>query len=175
MVTKNMRTLLTALFGCLLMACTPALNWRELPAADGHLRALFPAKPVTVTRQWRLEETTRPMTLTAARIDGAQFAAGYVPVNGTQGQSIARAWAQAMLANIQAKPEAKKHFMPIVVPGAVGAFEMVASGTVENVPGRIHAQFAWQADAVLATIAVGPSNVLKTEDAETFAKSMKLQ
>ena len=156
------------------MACTPALNWRELPAADGRLQALFPAKPVSVTRQWKLQESTRPMTLTAAKVEGAQFAAGYVPVSSSQGQSIARAWAEAMLANIQAKPEAKNHFNPIVVPGAVGAFEMVASGTVENVPGRIHAQFAWQEEAVFATIAVGPNNVLKAEDAETFAKSMKL-
>ena len=170
-----MKTLVIAIFGCVLLACTPALNWRELPAANEHLRALFPAKPVTATRNWKIQANTLPMTLTAAKVAGAQFAAGYVPVSNAQAQSVARAWGEAMLANIQAKPEAKNQFNPISVPGALGAFEIIALGTVEGAPGRLHAQFAWQENAVLATIVVGPIDSLTAEDAETFAKSMKLQ
>ncbi len=168
-------SLLTALGAMSMLGCAPALNWREMPAADDHLRALFPSKPASATRDWKVQDKTYRMTLTAARVGGAQFAAGYVPGEPGQTEALARQWAQTMLTNIKAPAGTINTVKPVQLAGAQGAFDLAAQGVVEGAPGLLHARFAWTSKGALATIALGQTGSLSADDAQTFAASMKPQ
>jgi hypothetical protein len=153
-----------------LLACSPAFDWREMPVGDGRARVLFPAKPVTATREMTLSGKGYAMTLTAARIGGAQFAAGSITVAAPDAGSAAQAWAAAMLANVQANETPQT----ISIKNAAGALEAVAAGQIEGAPARLHARFAWRDDRVFAAIALGRSDELSAEHAKTFATSLTL-
>ena len=157
-----------------LSACAPALNWREMPAADGKLWALFPAKPVTASRAWSVQAAQHTMTLTAARVGGAQFAAGATPAARGQTAAVARAWAAVLLRNMQVPADTIEQAKPVPVVGTQGAFELAVSGTVEGAPGLLRARFAWTDQAALATIAMGSHAQLQPADAQLFAASMRL-
>jgi hypothetical protein len=169
----NMRAIylgLAAAAALLLAACSPKFDWREMPVADGRARVLFPAKPVTATREIRLAGKGYAMTLTAARIGGAQFAAGSINVTKQDAPVAAREWAASMLANLQgaAQPVA------IGIKNAAGALEAVSTGVIEGAPARLHARFAWRDDRVFAAIAIGRTEELSAEQAQTFAASLTL-
>lgn len=154
----------------LLAACSPKMDWREMPVADGRARVLFPAKPATFTRETTLNGKGYAMTLTAARIGSAQFAAGVIPVTAADAPAAAQAWAGAMLGNVQGSAEP----VPVTVKNALGAIEITANGTMNGQPARLHARFAWRAGHVFAAIAVGRADELSAADAQQFAQSLVL-
>ncbi len=69
-----------ALFAGLLAACTPALNWREWPLAGTAAVALFPCKPVALTRDINLAGQQVPMQLHACDADDAVWAVASAPL-----------------------------------------------------------------------------------------------
>jgi hypothetical protein len=154
----------------MLTACSPKLDWREMPVAEGRARVLFPAKPVTVTRETMLDGKGYAMTLTAARVGAAQFAAGTIPVAPADAPAVAQAWAKAMLVNVQANGEPA----PATLKNAQGALETVANGTMNGKSARLHARFAWRGGQVFAAIAVGQTDELSAADAAQFAQSLVL-
>jgi hypothetical protein len=154
----------------LLAACSPKLDWREMPFADGRARVLFPAKPVTVTRETNLGGKGYAMTLTAARVGNAQFAAGTIAVAPGQEPQAAQAWAKSMLANAQVNAEPA----PAQVKNALGAVDALGNGSMNGATARLHARFAWRAGQVFAAIAVGTTEELAEADAKQFATSLTL-
>ncbi len=145
-----------------------------MPAANDRVTALFPAKPASATRQVKLGETSYAITLTGARVDLAQFAAGQLSVpEGGSAAAVAQTWAAAMQANL--KPAAPSVPRPVQVPGADGAIEIAARGTVEGASGQLLARFAWRGNEVVSAIALGPDGSLSTEAAEQFVHSLKLR
>lgn len=58
----------------LLVACSPALDWRELRPAGAGVVALFPCKPASHARRLMLAGTTVTMTLHACTADGVTWA-----------------------------------------------------------------------------------------------------
>jgi hypothetical protein len=169
--TKRAIAAAFALSAIALSACTPKFDWREMPVEAGQAKVLFPAKPVTATREILLAGKGYPMTLTAARIGSAQFAAGAIPVVSEQADAAARAWALAMLRNVGAVAEPAR----INVPKADGGLEAIASGTIEGTPARLHARFAWRGNRVFAAIALGKTEDISAEQAQNFATSLVLQ
>ncbi|MFM2398229.1 MAG: hypothetical protein RL341_386 [Pseudomonadota bacterium] len=167
---RTHRILMALAVAVSLLACSPAFDWREMPISDGRARVLFPAKPVTATREMALGGKGYSMTLTAARIGGAQFAAGSIPVGSLDASSAAQAWAAAMLANVQASTAPQN----ISLKNASGALEAVADGQIDGAPARLHARFAWREDRVFAAIALGRVDELSAEHAKTFATSLAL-
>jgi hypothetical protein len=167
--------LLLVLAACLasMLACTPRMDWREMPAANGQLVVLFPAKPVSATRTLPLAGQSYALTMTAARVGSAQFAAGHLEAANGQAESAARAWAAAMLANIDAKapPTALE---PVTVRAAQGALQVRGQGAIDGQPGRLLARFAWRDHSVVAAIAMGPASDLSEDDAQTFVTSLRL-
>jgi hypothetical protein len=69
-----------ALCAALATACTPAYNWREIVIADGAVRANFPARVQTDTREIVLAGRPLRFSLTSARVGDAVFAVGYAPL-----------------------------------------------------------------------------------------------
>ncbi len=145
-----------------------------MPAANERVTALFPAKPESATRQVTLGGASYAMTLTGARVDQAQFAAGHLVVlDGRSAQAVAAEWAAAMQANLRGTATAAPK--TVQVAGAEGAIEVTARGTVEGSSGQLLARFAWRGGDVFCAIALGPDRSLSAEAAEQFVTSLKLR
>lgn len=95
--------------GALLMAaaCSPALDWREARVDGGALLALFPCKPVELTREATLLDRRVRMSLQSCDADGATFAVTHADVGDPARVAPALAGMQAALAaNLGAAPAA---------------------------------------------------------------------
>ncbi len=75
-----MRIGLIVLLSCLLLACTPRYNWREVLVADGAVQAIFPDKPLTQQRPLNYSGHELQFSLTSAEVDGALFAVAHAPL-----------------------------------------------------------------------------------------------
>jgi len=112
------------------MACSPALDWREVRLAGTGALALFPCKPIQEVRRVRLADADADMTLLSCQADGALWAFAHADV--TDPARVGRALdelATASLRNIRASQSAS-------APGAVtgmtpnpSAMRMSAEGT----------------------------------------------
>ena len=115
-----MQTLLprlgAALAACTLLACAPALDWREVRPPDSVALALFPCKPSGQERRVQLAGKVLRLTLHACAAGGQTWGLAYADVANPAllGQAVADLRAAAA-ANIGAgKPLA----LPLRVPGA---------------------------------------------------------
>lgn len=102
-----------------LLACTPALNWRDTPVGAGGLHASFPCKPDKAERRTEFAPG-RPIVVHALGCEagGASFAVLYADfgATGELAQALAQ-WKQASLAASRATAESELPFQP---PGALG-------------------------------------------------------
>ena len=92
------------LAGALLAGCNPAYNWRDYTSEDSRFKALFPAKPATLTRTVDLNGLQVEMTMTAAKVDNTTFAVGTaVAPDAARAQAALPAMRLALL-RISARP-----------------------------------------------------------------------
>lgn len=98
------KLLSTCALALLLAACSPNYNWRELDVADGRVRAAFPARVQTETRQLALGGQTLSFSLTAAQVNGAVFGVGYAPLPAAVAADPAarRALGEALMQSLYA-------------------------------------------------------------------------
>jgi hypothetical protein len=111
-----------------LAGCSPKYDWRQVTNPEVGWAAMFPGKPVEVTRTFTAPGVDQPVSLTlrSARIDQALFAVGWVTLTDTStppqpsalpktstttslvslaaAEKIRVALENAMLANIQHAP-----------------------------------------------------------------------
>lgn len=86
---------------CVVAACTPALDWREVRPPGAGLLALFPCKPAGHARRIVLADTPVEMTIFACSAGGSTYAVGFADLG--QVQQVERglaALAQAAARNI---------------------------------------------------------------------------
>lgn len=86
-----------------LLACSPALNWRELALAGSSAHALLPCKPDRTTRSVPLGGAPTELSVAGCDAAGATFAVmtATVPA-GQPPDAVLAGWQQATLANMQA-------------------------------------------------------------------------
>lgn len=167
----------------LVLGCTPTMDWRVVHHADGGWKALFPAKPVEVSRTLVLPGAQRQVTLTlkSARIDHTMYAVGHIANGSNTNREELEA---AMLANIRATPDQvvrsevmvqNQRFIEIRANGlmlvdpvkpAVPA-RLIMRSAVISVPSGLPAR-------VIEIIAVGPNDALTEEYARQFIDSLEL-
>lgn len=83
------------------LACSPALNWREVPLQG--MVTLLPCKPDHAERQLPLGPADVTMRMSGCEASGALYAISHVRVaNAAQLQATHQAWRQATLAAMQA-------------------------------------------------------------------------
>lgn len=93
---------LSALGLSLLMACTPALNWREVRFDAGDVLVLMPCKPDTATRQISLQEgvstAAANLQLQGCEAGDLQFTFGQITLPpGVLPETAMTGWLQASL------------------------------------------------------------------------------
>ena len=121
-----------------LAACTPTLNWREVPIGPVH--AMLPCKPDHGTRTVRLKDQDWQMYMTGCEAGGALYAISYLQlVDPATSSALTQAWRQSALSRMQATPP----------PDAAGALTKNANAGVVQARGRkadgsaVQAQLRW--------------------------------
>lgn len=132
-----------ALFGmtCLLLACSPRYDWREVHDRDGAYAVTYPAKPTTDARDVAFANGKLPMRMQAARVESALFAVGVVTVPGDDAatrQTVLAELQRGLLANVN---DAAAQPTPVMVrqagdapalPGVAVAAQGLASDKTER-------------------------------------------
>ena len=170
----------------LIQACSPRMDWREVRLDPIGGSALFPGKPVEVSRSLQISGESDAVTLTlrSARIDNTVFAVGWA----LNGQSDTREKLEAaMLANISAesvqRAQQRLHHSDQVIHEVIASGQMRLRPDSGPVPARLWMRSLSilpaqpeQGDPVriIEIIAAGPAQELREEDARLFIESLKL-
>lgn len=129
-----------------LTACTPTLNWRELPLPPTGAHALLPCKPDRAERSVPLGGVPTDLVVIGCDAGGATFAvmAALVPP-GRAPDALLQGWQQATLSNMKAHGDVQRQpFHPAAGLPLPHAQRLVAQGDAPS--GRpVYAQAAWSA------------------------------
>lgn len=166
---------LAAALGILaLSACSPKYDWREVRPNDAHFVVLMPAKPATLSRPVDLGGIPVTMTMTAAEVDGVNFAVGTAELpQASQAPAALNAMKTAMVKNINGSI---KHEKPVAgtPANADASIELEASGTAADGHTRLLlARFAASGKRVYQAVVIGREQNISRESAETFLTSFK--
>ncbi|MGV8898645.1 MAG: hypothetical protein ACOH2B_05275 [Burkholderiaceae bacterium] len=158
---------------CLLAACSPRLNWRQVDGVDAPFAVLMPAKPSTLSRSIDLDGLPVTMSMTAAEVDGVTFAVGVIDLpDAASAPRALQAMKLALVRNINGSIESEKI-------NDSNSFDVVATGSIgrSNQPARLLAHFAARDQRVYQVIMVGTGsamNAIGTDASESFFTSFKL-
>lgn len=168
-----------AVLAAVLGACSPALNWRELPLPPTSASALLPCQPDHATRSVPLGGVPTELAVAGCEADGALFAlmAATLPA-GRAPDAVLAGWQQATLANwrVQGTPQ-RSAFVPAHGLPLAHAQRLVALGRHSD--GRaVAAEAVWTAHAapgggteLLHAVVYAPS--ARPEVASTFFAGIK--
>lgn len=182
MFNFSLRSLLVATLALLLLACSPELDWREMPAADGSVRVAFPARPDSETRPLPVAGEALPFTLTTARAAGAVFAVGYLDLPpAVAGDDSQRAHFQGVLEeslthNLQADEIVRRTVEVRHIDGRTTrtADELELHGKPGGEPTWMLARVLLLGNRLVEVAVVGPET-LSAETARTFVDSLRVQ
>jgi hypothetical protein len=152
-------------------ACTPTYNWREIAVADGAVRANFPARVQTDTREIMLAGRSLRFSLTSARVGDGVFAVGHAPLPPELAGDVAgqRKLADGLLAALHQNLGAA----PPTAPPPYGA-DIEVRGQAGGHPVWALARI-WVRDNVLVeAVATGSEQGLPPAPAREFVQSVRL-
>lgn len=165
-----------------LLACSPALNWREFVSVDGRFSAVFPGKPQVSAREISLGNARLPMSMTVGGQGAALFAVGVATLPAGLEQEALSLLQQALLANTGMKLLPQES-APAALPAAVVmrarqrvAFRaMRAQGDAANGTGptQLSAHLLLVENRAYQIVALGDAQ-LAPHDLETFFGAFKL-
>jgi hypothetical protein len=166
MTVKPSAGLVLLLITLCLSGCSPKYNWREVRGKDAHFVVLLPDKPVTVSRDINLDGTRVTMTMTAAEVDGINFAVGYVlAADPSRVPALLNAMQTALVANIHGsiKPSA---------PSA-GIVEALGHRDGSAEPLLLLGHFEAKDNRIYQVIVLGNEKAVSREEATSFFNSFK--
>jgi hypothetical protein len=147
---------------CLLVACAPSLNWREVQL--GRLSTLLPCKPDTASRPVELGGQTLSMDMAGCEAGGAMFAISRLrTANPAQAATLLTSLREASMAHI-----AHAVVLPVANSGdALSSFDVQVNGSrADGTP--LQARFKWLlADREVYQIAAYADR-LRTEQTESL-------
>lgn len=180
LIRVSLRRLLIACVSVGVIAgCSPTYNWREIRSDEGQWIALFPEKPVEVSRTIQLPNQKTPVrfTLRSSRIGETMFAVGWT---ASGDESVRQALEMAMLNNIQAQAATVQR--KTVSIASRSGFEVTAEGLMKTdaaapaVTAKIWMKSLVRqgpTPQVIEILAVGPATELSEETARQFIDSLK--
>lgn len=170
----SVRTALTLILSVLLVACSPALNWREARLPGGELKALLPCKPDQGQRQQSLAGQEITIAMQGCEAGGALFAVSVAEL-GQEGQALAVQvqWQAQLLGNMRAGTSATS---PFALRGSTPPFEPVRLTARGLGPeGRpVEAQGVWFARGARLYHAVIYAERITAEMSEPFFGGLEL-
>lgn len=127
----------------LVAACSPALNWREVPLEG--LTARLPCKPDRAQRTVQLGGANLLLEMAGCEAAGGLFAISRVPLaEGTPSAALLAAWRAEALRNMQATAVQERDFQPVAATGLRGAHAVMVSAQGQRPDGSaVQAQLLW--------------------------------
>lgn len=170
------RFIIPAMAGSILAlsACSPALNWREVPAGpDGGLKTLLPCKPDRTSRFQPLAGQNIELHMQGCEADGFLFAVSWADVKegSLAGPALAQ-WQAAMLGAMQA---ATPQLQPFAVKGASAqpAAVRLSAGGKRPDGSAVQAQAVWFARGSQVFHAVVYGERISAEVGDTFFSAIE--
>jgi hypothetical protein len=169
-----MKILLSLLLGtCLLAACSPKYDWREIHGSTAPFVLAFPAKPNSETRATQLGNIKLEMTMHSVRIEAITFAAGSAALpDATQAQNALPLLKAALLANIGGQITSEN-------TSANGDVQLEAKGSQNQhgtvQPLQLQARFLTRGKYLYQLVIMGPPDKLAREQSDTFFTSFKAE
>lgn len=162
-----------------LVACSPALEWRSLPLPELGLEASLPCKPERAERSVELAGQTVQVVMQGCEAAGVTFAiaCATLPEPSTAGAALAH-WRAAVLAAAQAQGAKDTAFQPA---GALGLPQAVRTSATGILPdgGAMHLDAAWfarvRAGEVRACHAIVYGKELPSAIADVFVQALVLR
>jgi len=185
MCNSSVRTLAAAFLLAALTACSPRLDWREMPAADGAVQVAFPARPHSETRELPVAGQPVPFTLTAAAAADAVFAVGYmdlpadVAADPAQREQYVAAMEDSLARNLQADQTQRRAVQvrhvrnPSQPP--LPADELELHGTPNGESAWMLARILLVENRLIEVAAVGRTESLTPDAARMFVDSLRVQ
>jgi hypothetical protein len=157
-----------------LVACAPALDWREVRPADSGLVGLMPCRPSVHQRNVRLAGPPVALTLNACSADGLTFALAHADVGDPARVSAALAELRsAALANVGAgPPETLVWAVPGATPNPASARLRLVGRLADGKPVDEQVAVFSQGTRVFQATVIGPR--LPAEVADTFFEGLRL-
>jgi hypothetical protein len=156
----------------LLSGCNPTYNWRDYTSADGAYRILFPAKPSSHTRSVDLNGMRVDLTMTAAEVDGVNFAVGTgAATDAAQAKAAMTAMKTALVRNISGKVTRES----AAATGLDAAIDIEAVGSANGQPMQLRGHFATRGTRFFQVIVLGRTNGTSAEHIDQFISSFVLQ
>lgn len=158
----------------LLVACSPALNWRET-RIDGGLKVLLPCKPDQGSRPMPLMGQDIEMQMVGCEAGGAMFAVAHVKLGDAGRMALAQAtWQAAMLANMQASTPQLENYNPKGAATEPKPVRLTAQGRRAD-GSAVAAQAVWFSKGGNLYHAVIYADQVKPDMAEPFFSEFEFQ
>ena len=117
----------------LLLACSPALNWREVRPDGASLFALFPCRPDQGVQTVALGEHEVKMTMMGCEAGGAMFTLAHVALDGSIDPEVLRVqWRLGTLASMQGEPGNEEPFELKKASASLSPTQIRAAGKRAN-------------------------------------------
>jgi hypothetical protein len=158
--------------------CYPALDWREVSAADGGFAVLLPGKPQRETRQVRIGLHALQMTMLSVRADPFLYGAGYAQVperlDGANRERLLNDARDALLMNFG---PTIRHDPGEGRLGALDGHPCIALNAQPTVDGRaleLNARLCVTDAHLYQVVSLAPRDRAVDADASFFLGSLKL-
>jgi hypothetical protein len=163
------------LCGAGLLACSPALNWRQVAEAPLGVAALLPCKPDRAQREVPLGGAPTTLTMVGCEADGQMFAVSMARMpSGADMPGVLTAWQQLVASHVGAT-QGLVDVTPLRAPEpGVSGLRGILSG--KTVDGRhITAHVAWlsRGDVAVHAIVFGANPAREASD--MLFDSLKVQ
>lgn len=168
-------SLLILSFSFLLAACSPTLNWREVPLAGGELKALLPCKPDKASRKQSLAAQEIDISMLGCEAGGALYAVSVAELGAPdKALAVQVQWQANLLGNMGATSSANSSF---AIKGATPQLDPVRLTAVGVRPdgGPVQAQGVWFARGPHLYHAVIYAERISAEMSEPFFGGLELQ
>lgn len=158
-------------FAVALAACSPALNWRQVPLE--RISVLLPCKPDRAQRNQRLGARDVTLSMAGCEAAGALYAVSHIPLADTAATTgLVQDWRAATLANMRATSVADSALA--VPPGFTSASRIAVQGQRPD-GSAVQGQLVWLvAGSDVFHLAVYGER-LTSESVDTFFSDTKLQ
>lgn len=167
---------LAAAAACLLtVACSPALNWRDVRPGDSGLGLLLPCKPDKADKVVPLGPQPTTLSMLGCDASGATFAVAVADLgDAALVPAVLTQWQALTLANMRATPETTA-VRPLKVPGAAAApapVLVLASGRRAD-GSVVQGQAAYFSRGAQVVQVVMYAPVISAQAADTFFTSLR--
>jgi hypothetical protein len=165
-----------ALSACaVLCACTPSLNWRDVPVGDTALMALFPCKPDDTERTVPLADQAPLVTMRSCKAAGATYAVGHARMaDPTRSVPALAQWRDATRDGLGPRPTAVSVRPPPGTPALPQMLALQASSDPSQAPGQtLHGVWFARGPDVFAAFVLGAN--LTTTATEPFFSGLRLR